>query len=293
MSAAVGTNHKTLDTSTPAHGKVPVLLASRNHHIDGDDDETTAKEQSQTPYHSHPVVSPEVRALDIIKYLIGTIAGKDKIAKTLKSVLDIVRKLTVVFPLLRTRIGNGRLLATISSQLALFRSIMRFGTSPSAITALLAHLGSAKQIRKNPAALFNQSLLSDSIDVYSTVFDELSLLNKLGLVRSKQFRKTIAKHDTWATEVDAIHSFKSACVKYRQLRKQRSTADAKAVLMNKIDVARFTLELVSSSTDLLTIRSPGIQSIVSLFASVCSATSGVVNLWRLWILAADHLAKTA
>ena len=288
--STVASHNNILENTSHTHGKPPVLLASRNHHIDVDDDEATAKEQSQTPFHAGSSVPPETRALDIIKYLIGTIAGKDKIAKLVKCVLDVVRKFALVFPRFRSLIGNARLLGLIASQLSLFRYIMRFGSSPYIVSPLLRHFASVKQILANPGALFNQSLLSDSINVYSTIFDELSLMDKLGLVKSKQFRQTISKHETWATEVDTLYSLKSACVKYRN---QRADTDKKTALLNKIDVARFTLELVSNSTDFLAVRSPAVQNAVSLFASLCSATSGVVNLWRLWILATEHLAKSA
>ena len=279
-----------VSNDTNIHTSTPTLL-SKTHVIDTEDDETTAREQSESPFpiqNKEHTSKSQVRNVDIIKYLIGTIAGKDKIAKLLKSILDIIKKVCLILPRYSQYFDTKRI-STISTQLSLFRCIMRFGSAPYIIANLFKRIISTGNVFKHPQAIFNRLLLEDSIDVYSTVFDELSLLGKLNIIKNRTFRETISRNDTWATEVDAIYSLKKACSNYKSTRSLKN--DDKAKLMTKIDVARFTMELVSNTPDLFLIKSRRLERLLSLLSSVCSTVSAVLNIVRLWIMAKDQLSK--
>ncbi|SMN22158.1 similar to Saccharomyces cerevisiae YOR193W PEX27 Peripheral peroxisomal membrane protein involved in controlling peroxisome size and number [Maudiozyma saulgeensis] len=266
---------------------VPSLLKDQ-YVVEGDDDDITAREQSETPLpiQNNKQIKLKVRNIDIIKYLIGTIAGKDKIAKFLKCILDIIKKVSLLFPMKFYNVDT-RSLATIASQLSLFRAIMRFGSAPFTIGSLINMISHNKNLLKTPSVVFNPSILESIINVYFTIFDELSLLSKLNIIKNKNLRERISRNDTLATEIDSIFSLQKACISYRKNRIQRNK---KNDIMAKIDIARFTMELISNTPDLLLIRSPRIERIVSLFSSICSTISAILNLVRLWILAKDQLS---
>ena len=271
------------------HTTTPTLL-NKTYVMDAEDDDTTAREQSESPFpiqNKKPPSTSQVRNVDIIKYLIGTIAGKDKIAKLLKSVLDIIKKVCLILPQYSQYFDTKRI-STVSTQLSLFRCIMRFGSAPYSIVNLFKRIVSTGNAFKNPHFIFDRLLLEDSIDAYSTVFDELSLLGKLNIIKNRTFRETISRNDTWATEVDAIYSLKKACSNYKST---QSLKNDKAKLMNKIDLARFTMELISNTPDLFLIKSRRLEKLLSLLSSVCSTVSAVLNIVRLWIMAKDQLSK--
>ncbi|KAG0658121.1 hypothetical protein C6P45_002287 [Maudiozyma exigua] len=279
-----------VSNDTNSHIIAPTLL-SKTHVVDTEEGETTAREQSESPLpiqNKKRISKSQVRNVDIIKYLMGTIAGKDKISKLLKSLLDIVKKVCLILPQYSQYIDTKRISA-ISTQLSLFRCIMRFGSTPYSIANLIKRIVSSGNILKSPQVIFSRLLLEDSINVYSTVFDELSLLGKLNIIKNRRFRHVISRNDTWATEVDAIYSLKKACCNYKTT--QSSKFDNKAKLMNKIDVARFTLELVSNTPDLFLIKSRRLERLLSLLSSVCSAVSAILNIVRLWIMAKDQLSE--
>ncbi|CAB4252749.1 similar to Saccharomyces cerevisiae YOR193W PEX27 Peripheral peroxisomal membrane protein involved in controlling peroxisome size and number, interacts with homologous protein Pex25p [Maudiozyma barnettii] len=274
-------------SASEAHSNtaVPTLLKDK-HVVEGDDDEATAREQSETPRptRSNKQFKSNVRNVDIIKYLIGTIAGKDKIAKFLKCILDIVKKVSLMFPSQFPNV-NTKDLAYIGNQLSLFRSIMRFGSAPYNVASLINKILHNKNLLKNPSVLCNHLFVENVIDVYSTVVDQLSLLSKLNIIKNRSLRERISRNDTLATEVDAIYSLQKACLTYQ---KNKSQKNKKTDIMNKIDVVRFAMELISNTPDLFLIRSPRVEKMISLFSTVCSTVSAVLNLVRLWILAKEH-----
>lgn len=263
--------------------KIPLL--GTKHVIDendNDDDDATVKEESEIPVLSK-VIAPRVRNIDILKYLIGTIAGKDKVAKIIKSLLDVLRKLTIVFQ--NFKLNNIKTITSIASQLSIFRYLMRFGTSPYKISFFI------KRIINNKNVLINRSLFEDSLDIYSTIFDELSLLYKLTILKNKKIGQFVSRQETWATEIDSLNNLRTAYLKHKDFK--NVTQNSQAKLINQLDIIRFTMDFLGNSTDFINIKSKKISSIISLIASICSTVSSITTFFRLWTLARDQLTINA
>ncbi|CUS20478.1 LAQU0S01e07492g1_1 [Lachancea quebecensis] len=242
---------------------------------DSSDEESTAeesqelKESKQLPaVHRSTVV---VRNIDVLNHIFGTLSGKDRLAKILKYVLDLV-KLFVS----RSRIGitrwdpqvlehyskvltqlNLRLLlrhpatiakimvvaglrnfeakaSLVSSNLSLFRQILRFGGTPFRVAALWSKINlttrqiaaaHAKPISTPDSHILavinklwlNEASLADFIDLYYGVMDELMLLHKFKVWHHPGMYTWVAKHESLSWYYDIMLGLKKNWCALQQL----------------------------------------------------------------------------
>lgn len=176
--------------------------------------------------------TPLVKKLDVLKYIISTMAGKDKLAKVIKCIIDLIRLRLLSAPS-STNIKNVILLAKplvyltnlirsiitlpsanwVSQQLGIFRYALRFGGTPFRIINMAKTL--SHQYEKNGFDIkqWNQFLLKDEtlqdgIDLYYGIFDELNFLYKLKLLSNKRLLPTVVKHEAISWEYDILLGLK-------------------------------------------------------------------------------------
>lgn len=157
-----------------------------------------------------------VRNLEILKYLIGTIAGSDKLSKVAKYALDLIRAIVIsrpnsVLAKLISLIPNFRSKATYaSSLLSTYRYILRFGHTPFALSKLFDKLkASIKDPSKANKIWMNEDALTNILDLYYGVFDELDTLYRLSVWHNPKVYSKVVTHQCWAWEASILLGLKN------------------------------------------------------------------------------------
>ena len=201
-----------------------------------------------------PSTRSTVRNIDILLQLFRTLAGKDKIAKITKYVLDLVKLIlvkkqgtnrlnttptnkthTMFASLLQNynwnkfQISNIPLLDilnTLSVNIGIYRQCLRFGWSVFNLEKIVARLRelvtvnakSSDTISKPPIKPLNEDDLVLFVEVYYNVVDELLLLRKLKVWDNPILYKKLAKHEALSWYYDIILSFKANLIKYHKIK---------------------------------------------------------------------------
>lgn len=180
-----------------------------------------------------------VRNLEILEYLIGTVAGTDKIAKVAKYALDVIRRIVSSNP----HSLLARLAALIpkfesktvyaSTTLSTYRYILRFGYTPFALSKLLSKLR-ATLIEPSKATKIwnNEESLGQVVDLYYGVFDELDTLYRLKVWQNPSLYDTVVKHECWAWQIYIVLGLKNDWLKLQDLRSQITKLEVKRRVSN-------------------------------------------------------------
>lgn len=178
-------------------------------------------------------IKPLVQRIDVMKHIISTMAGKDKLAKIIKCVIDLIRlyilspnnRITgykqkfLPFKIIIYFVGLMRSILTVSStkwisqQLNIFRYALRFGGTPFRTIDFMSCLAnhyekhglSWKEWKKY---ILNEDTIQGVVDIYYGVFDELDLLYKLKILSNKKLYPIVTKHETIAWEYDILLGLK-------------------------------------------------------------------------------------
>ncbi|GAV55135.1 hypothetical protein ZYGR_0AS04590 [Zygosaccharomyces rouxii] len=157
-----------------------------------------------------------VRNLEILEYLIGTIAGTDKFSKVAKYTLDVIKAIVIsrpnsVLARLISLIPNFRSKATYaSSLLSTYRYILRFGYTPFALSKLFDRLkGSIRDPSKANKIWMNEDALNNVLDLYYGVFDELDTLYRLKVWQNPKVYIRVVTHQCWAWEAFILLGLKN------------------------------------------------------------------------------------
>lgn len=177
-----------------------------------------------------------IQNLDILKYIISTMAGKDKLAKLIKYTIDLIRihvlssepsnhyhnhnhtrlllKPLVFFTTLLRSIISPSSADWVSQQLSIFRYALRFGGTPFRIIDMVETI--SNQYKKHGLDpyqwnkfLLSESTIRDGADIYYGIFDELDMLYKLKLLslqnsNSQKIYQTVTKHESIAWGIDIL-----------------------------------------------------------------------------------------
>ncbi|CCE64662.1 hypothetical protein TPHA_0I01560 [Tetrapisispora phaffii CBS 4417] len=196
-----------------------------------------------------------IEKITVLKDIVNTISGKDKIIKIIKNILDLIRVslltltekyrlsealrdsilkrklaylirnpiLVLKYFILNLNLKNEKRLAFISSNLSLFRYILRFGSLPFQVPYFITifkslvkdnSLGNVRKI------VCNQHFLSKAIEVYYTVCDELDLLYKLKFYSNATVYNKIVYHESLSWQLDIMLSLKNNFIQLKELKKQ-------------------------------------------------------------------------
>lgn len=201
-----------------------------------------------------------VENLEIIRYILNSLSGKDKSAKILKYILEIVKlfignfirrnqranidvkgsiirynfqnlKKYLLQPkffllILFTRINQN--LNYITTQLGTYRYILRFGNSPFLVYNFIQKLKqiwsfdkTTKTFPQNCLELYgNEASLREILDLYYTVCDEMVVLYKFKVWSNPQLYNTITRHETLAWQYDILFSLKDVWFKLNDLKRK-------------------------------------------------------------------------
>ncbi|GAV50229.1 hypothetical protein ZYGR_0U00850 [Zygosaccharomyces rouxii] len=168
-----------------------------------------------------------VRNLDILEYLIGTIAGTDKLTKVAKYALDVIKAIVVsrpnsVLARLISLIPNFKSKATyVSSTLSTYRYILRFGYTPFALSKLFDRL---KATIKDPSKInkiwMNEGALNNVLDFYYGVFDELDTLYRLSVWKNPKVYNKVVTQQCWAWEAFILLGLKNGLTQLNSIKSQ-------------------------------------------------------------------------
>ncbi|KAH3678566.1 hypothetical protein WICMUC_001375 [Wickerhamomyces mucosus] len=182
----------------------------------------------------------KIKQLDILKNLISQIGGKDKIAKLVQYTLNIIKfflirsksslidfnNFTKINPLkfitsiiISNSIQLEKKISFITSQISSFRYALRFGTSPFKIISTVENLkffyNNIYQFDKIKSRFLTESFLTELIDVYYTIFDELELLFKLKILTNLKLSSIVSKNAAIGWYLDILLTLKQ---KFQQLK---------------------------------------------------------------------------
>lgn len=254
-------------SSTVDSIKKPILLDDSTHN--GPRETTTLVSKTPStdniPIHKHlqeTTFKPLIQNLDVLKYIISTMAGKDKLAKVTKCIIDLIRlrllssTTTVsskqVMVLLRPLIYLTNFIRSIitlssanwvSQQLSIFRYALRFGGTPFRIIDFMRKIShqynkSGLDLNQWNQFLINEATIQDGVDIYYGIFDELDMLYKLKLISNKKLHPVVVKHEAISWEFDILLGLKKN-YKLLQVNKQKQV---------ELNVKLQTHNLLTSST---------------------------------------------
>lgn len=201
---------------------------------------------------------PTVRRIDVLEYLINSLAGKDKLAKILKYTLDLLRLLvsnsragitkwdpTVLMyykkvlknlnvrSVIRHPVTISKILLVaifqnfeskaefVSQQLSTYRYILRFGGTPFRVIKMFNKLQQTELDRAKLEKLwFNESSLRDFLDLYYGVCDEMVLLHKLKVWSHPGLYTWFSRHEALSWQYDIMLSLKNAWLQLDKIRRK-------------------------------------------------------------------------
>ncbi|CCF59683.1 hypothetical protein KAFR_0H02740 [Kazachstania africana CBS 2517] len=195
--------------------KLPIVLESKEN---GTEETVVIVEEASSP----KTLTNYQKHFKIIKFILNSVSGKDKIVKLLKCILEILRSFKLI---------NGPFFQAVAFQLNLFRYLLRFGYTPIRLVELFQNL-------KDKQLIYNENFLQKVIDLYYGIFDELDLLNKLKIIRcSPRLAHWIDKHETISWEMDILLNLKQDLQRY----------DNHSNILLKLDILRLVCELVTNT----------------------------------------------
>lgn len=194
-----------------------------------------------------------IAKFDIFKNVLGKLGGKDRIAKILQYVLNLLKYYltnTRRF-LIDTKFENlsldprlhyknplkyfklliflnstmlERKIFDITKNISIFRQMLRFGGTPYRIRQFLIKFN--KFIKSGPTNLINiykfwinEDSLGDFIDLYYGICDEIILLYKLNVFTIPNFKTFIGKHEAYSWYMDILLGLKK---NYNKLQENRN-----------------------------------------------------------------------
>lgn len=227
-------NGENYDNDDDPDVNVDALLASSD---------TLTNEPSSHVPENHKVV----RSIDILQYLINSLAGKDKLAKILKYSLDLLRLLihksrnsmtkwdptilvyykkvlkdlnfnmllkhpiTIIKVLLVAIFENFESKADfVSQQLSLYRYILRFGGTPFRLVKMFQKVQKSQfDVEKIERIWFNEASLTDFFDLYYGICDEMVLLHKLKVWSHPGLYSWFSRHESISWQYDILLNLKN------------------------------------------------------------------------------------
>ncbi|CCH44520.1 Peroxisomal membrane protein PEX25 [Wickerhamomyces ciferrii] len=194
------------------------------------------------------ITNIDTKKFDIFKALLGKLAGKDKLAKVLQYVLNLIKfylttsrrflinekfdNLSLDPKLLfKTPITYGKLLIFLNStilekkifevtkNISIFRQILRFGGTSYRIREFFNKFNTfikAPSINQFQSIYLNEGALGDFIDLYYGICDEIVLLYKLGVFTNPNFKSFISKHEAYSWYADIMLGIKKNYVKLNE-----------------------------------------------------------------------------
>lgn len=194
-----------------------------------------------------------IAKFDVFKNVLGKLGGKDRIAKILQYVLNLLKYYltnTRRF-LIDTKFENlsldprlhyknplkyfklliflnstmlERKIFDITKNISIFRQMLRFGGTPYRIRQFLIKFN--KFIKSGPTNLINiykfwinEDSLGDFIDLYYGICDEIILLYKLNVFTNPNFKTFIGKHEAYSWYMDILLGLKK---NYNKLQENRN-----------------------------------------------------------------------
>lgn len=199
-----------------------------------------------------------VRRIDVLEYLVNSLAGKDKLTKILKYTLDLLRLLisnsragitkwdpTVLLyykkvlknfsvrSVIRHPVTISKILLVaifenfeskanfVSQQLSTYRYILRFGGTPFRIVKMLQKVQQTEFDRvKLQEIWFNESSLRDFLDIYYGICDEMVLLHKLKVWSHPGLFNWFSRHEVLSWQYDIVLSLKDNWMKLETIQKK-------------------------------------------------------------------------
>lgn len=180
-----------------------------------------------------------VRNLEILEYLIGSIAGTDKLAKVAKYTLDVVKAIVASKPnsllaRLISLIPKFNSKATYaSSLLSTYRYILRFGYTPFALSKLFDRFRKSVQDPSKIEKIWkNEGALNNVLDLYYGVFDELDTLYRLKVWQNPKVYNEVVKQQCWAWEASIVLGLKNNFVKLDSIKSQITNLEVQRRVKN-------------------------------------------------------------
>ncbi|KAG0671207.1 hypothetical protein C6P45_000970 [Maudiozyma exigua] len=235
---------------TEEGGMVETIL--ENPDDNHNDQEKTMK--IKIPKHEKKLI---IDNMEILHYLINSLSGKDKIAKILKYILQIVKMFITKFLKQRKFINSGQIrltslynlqnlknlllqpnlfislvflkinqkLSYVIEQLGTYRYILRFGNSPFLIYNMMKNCSKLWNYKDKNLSLqqtffnhfCNETTFRELINLYYTICDELVLLHKFKIWSNPSFYDTIMKHECWTWQTDILLNVKDSLIKLSDL----------------------------------------------------------------------------
>lgn len=190
----------------------------------------------------------KVDKIDVLQHLVNTLNGKDKLSKTLKYLLDLLRYLlsTKSSIIIKNKWVNRMTsvmiknlinkLTFVSIQLATYRYILRFGNSPFLIIKFIQKwkplLYTGKNFSNNNdgdwkrksfdllTMFFKESLFKELFDIYFSVCDEIMLLNRLQIWTHTKLERIISRQEIYSWQLDIFFNLKDDINELQRLKRQ-------------------------------------------------------------------------
>ncbi|CCH61458.1 hypothetical protein TBLA_0E04030 [Henningerozyma blattae CBS 6284] len=240
-----------------------------------------------------------IKNIEIIQFIINSLSGKDKIAKLLKSILDLIKlflknsrnnilkwdiyiqsyykkfismptsnkykwKLLIKHPISFLKISLLIFMENfekksnfITTQLTLFRYMLRFGNTPFRLLEFKNKIqNTIKEIYIDKTQTFdleylnktwfNERTLIDFLALYYGICDELLLLHKLKFWSNKSMYKFVDRHSTISSQYDSMLAVKNVVLKIKKISNEQQ--ELKIQLQVRRTAMRLTANLRSSTS---------------------------------------------
>ncbi|CCK68022.1 uncharacterized protein KNAG_0A03380 [Huiozyma naganishii CBS 8797] len=211
-----------------------------------------------------------VKRINILKVIVNSLNGKDKVAKILKYVFDLLNfgltKLTQSNKLLDRIFANKtlsrflrqpRLLMTymskklvaklsfISSQLSTYRYILRFGSSPFLLLDLIEkckqkwkvekakNLDTFSTVLSFAVSYPNEKSVRELNDLYFTFCDEMMLLHKFKVWSSLTLATTLMRHEVYAWQFDIVVNLKDTISKWNGIKRRELETNIEMEILSR------------------------------------------------------------
>ncbi|QLQ81508.1 hypothetical protein HG537_0F02690 [Torulaspora globosa] len=199
-----------------------------------------------------------VRNVDILEYLINSLAGKDKLTKIVKYTLDLLRLLVSnsranitkwdpsvltyyrkvlrdlnVRMVLRHPVTISKILLValfqnfeskanfVAQQLSTYRYILRFGGTPFRVVKMLQKIRDSEWDSVNlQKTWMNESSLRDFLDLYYGICDEMVLLHRLKVWSHDGLYNWFSRHEVLSWQYDILLSLKDNWLKLQSIQKK-------------------------------------------------------------------------
>lgn len=237
------------------HGLQPISVEEKG--FDGPDTRITPPVTTEVESETLKRVDT-VRSIDILEYLINSLAGKDKLTKILKYTLDLLRllvsnsragitkwdpsvlthyrkvlqnlniKMTLKHPVTIVKILLVALFQNFESkadfvgqQLSTYRYILRFGGTPFRVVKMLQKIRNTEWDSVSVQKQWvNESSLREFLDLYYGVCDEMILLHKLKVWSHPGLHTWFSRHEVLAWQYDILLGLKDNWVKLQTIQRK-------------------------------------------------------------------------